>query len=206
MDIQELTSSEPIVDIQELISSEPIVDIQELISSEPTMDIQELISSEPIVDIQELTSSEPTVEVEESLPPEVLANVNSVWGPPLWVALHSLAELTEDVAVWDQLLTAVEATMPCPECKSHFAAWRIAHPLTSTTDVNGLTVSESVRSWLLALHNDVNRRTGRPEWTVEQLEGVYRPERVREVLGDVREYISSGFANALDRFLTANGI
>jgi hypothetical protein len=159
------------------------------------------------MEVQESLLPEPTMEVQESLPPEVLANVNSVWGPPLWIALHSLAEITEDVVVWEQLLAAVEATMPCPECKGHFAAWRIAHPLTSVVDVNGLTVSESVRSWLLALHNDVNRRTGKPEWTVEQLgAGIYRPERVRDVLGDIREYISSGFADALDRFLTANGI
>jgi hypothetical protein len=150
----------------------------------------------------------PTTEVQEPLTPEVLANVNGVWGPPLWRALHSLAEVTEDVVVWEGLLEKVHATMPCPECARHFGEWRREHPLrlTGEEEGEGLTVSESVRIWLLTLHNDVNRRTGKPEWTVEQLAAsmvseVTAADSVRSVLGDVRSYISVELGDMIDAIL-----
>jgi hypothetical protein len=140
----------------------------------------------------------------EILTPEVLANVNSVWGPPLWRALHSLAEITEDVAVWEGLLEKVHSTMPCPECATHFGEWIRTHPLCVSVE-EGLTVSESVRIWLLTLHNDVNRRTGKPEWTVEQLTAASSAaavDSVLSVLGDIRTYISVELGDAIESFLT----
>ena len=144
---------------------------------------------------------EPIMEI---LTPEVLANVNSVWGPPLWRALHSLAEITEDVAVWEGLLEKVHSTMPCPECAAHFGEWIRTHPLYVSVE-EGLTVSESVRIWLLTLHNDVNRRTGKPEWTVEQLTAASSAaavDSVRSVLGDIRTYISVELGDAIESSLT----
>lgn len=141
---------------------------------------------------------EPTM---ESLTPDVLSNVNSVWGPPLWRALHSLAEITEDVDVWEGLLEKVHSTMPCPECAGHFGEWLRTHPLQLTGE-DGLTVSEPVRIWLLTLHNDVNRRTGKPEWTVEQLvASAGSVDSVRSVLGEIRTYISVELGDAIESVL-----
>jgi hypothetical protein len=52
--------------------------------------------------------------------------------------------------------------LPCQECTDHYRAWFATHP-----------VDGSVSLWLLALHNDVNRRRGFPEWTAEQMLAAY---------------------------------
>lgn len=141
----------------------------------------------------------------EPLSSDVLANVNAVWGPPLWQALHSLAEITDDVVVWEGLLEKVHSTMPCPVCATHFGEWLQTHPLRLTGEAEGLTVSEPVSIWLLTLHNDVNRRTGKPEWTVEQLAAsmgsVSAADNVSSVLGDIRTYISVELGDAIESCL-----
>ena len=52
---------------------------------------------------------------------------------------------------------------------------------------------------------EVNRRTGKLEWTVEQLvasmESVVAADSVRSVLGDVRSYISVELGDAIDAIL-----
>ena len=62
-------------------------------------------------------------------PPPLLP---SVWGPPLWTALHTAAQFTTTESqrlVWIDLLTAMRTALPCDECSAHYNAWIDAHPV-----------------------------------------------------------------------------
>jgi len=89
----------------------------------------------------------------------------AIWGPPLWRFLHSTAARVGTGTgehVWTTVLEAMKTGLPCQECTDHYRAWFTAHP-----------VDGSVSAWLLALHNDVNRRRQIPEWSAEQLAAAY---------------------------------
>jgi len=57
--------------------------------------------------------------------------------------------------------------IPCPSCAKHFRDYEAAHPVT--VDGN----RESLARWVVDLHNDVNRRSGKPQYTFEEVEAVY---------------------------------
>lgn len=91
----------------------------------------------------------------------------AIWGPPLWRFLHGAAAASSaDASVatrWASVLEAMKTGLPCQECTDHYRTWFAAHPIADG----------SVSAWLLALHNDVNRRRGIPEWSAEQLAAAY---------------------------------
>lgn len=115
----------------------------------------------------------------------MLIRNTSEWGPTLWLVLHGLAEIKADPAMWNPILTALQTSIPCPECTGHYTAWLAAHPLDTT--------GGSIRRWLLDLHNDVNRRRGVGLWEESQLAGAYggatltdlatRAEGLRGIIG-----------------------
>lgn len=86
----------------------------------------------------------------------------SIWGPPLWRLLHGLAAAAVPQAdeAWPALLVALRTALPCPDCTRHYTAWHDTHPFVG---------GESPAAWVLALHNDVNRRKQVPEWTPEMV-------------------------------------
>ena len=93
----------------------------------------------------------------------------AIWGPHLWRFLHGAAAAAAAGAgsvtagsVWSSVLEAMKTGLPCQECTDHYRTWFATHP-----------VDGSVSLWLLALHNDVNRRRQIPEWTAEQLLAAY---------------------------------
>jgi hypothetical protein len=107
-----------------------------------------------------------------------LATVDpAIWGPPLWRLLHTLAEYTTTTAAWPPLLAALKTDLPCPDCRNHFTAWLRQHPYTLAPPrqrqryiiVNRRRVlapppqapepQAYTRTWVLDLHNSVNRRT-----------------------------------------------
>ena len=81
-----------------------------------------------------------------------------IWGPPLWRLLHTLAELRHTDTDWPHLLTTLRSCLPCPDCTNHYNAWIDRHP------TNG-----DMKAWVLALHNDVNRRNGVIQWTPDMV-------------------------------------
>ncbi|NBU31443.1 MAG: hypothetical protein EBS41_08115 [Actinobacteria bacterium] len=96
----------------------------------------------------------------------------AIWGPPLWKFLHSAAAASgADATRWTTVLEAMKTGLPCQECTDHYRTWFATHPIADG----------SVSLWLLALHNDVNRRRSVaagprlqvPEWSAEQLAAAY---------------------------------
>ena len=98
----------------------------------------------------------------------------AVWGPPLWAALHTAAQFTTTESqrdVWIELLTAMRTALPCDECSAHYNAWITANPVSLPP--SGTELQVAISSWILALHNEVNRRNDVGPWTLEQVTANY---------------------------------
>jgi hypothetical protein len=70
-------------------------------------------------------------------------------------------------AAWVAVVTALKTSLPCAECTGHYVTWVSD---ASRRLVEGET---DMRAWWLALHNDVNRRTGKAAWTADTLTAAY---------------------------------
>ena len=105
-------------------------------------------------------------------PPPLDADT-SVWGPPLWKALHTAAQckgVKTRYSLWVKLFKELRTGLPCPDCSAHYNAWINAYPVRLSLVPNG---GIDIGKWLLNLHNDVNRRTGKPTWTLMQVSTSY---------------------------------
>lgn len=112
---------------------------------------------------------------------ETLPTVDTkVWGPVLWRVIHAMVEMPAvslSVTEWQTVVQELSVSLPCPDCRTHFAAWVRAHPLTGSTRVGREVVTDMrrvLRLWWLAVHNDVNRRRRvGGAWTEAQVIGTY---------------------------------
>jgi hypothetical protein len=102
---------------------------------------------------------------------------NHIWGPQLWMILHSSAERIgipkhgrlpqEEHRLWTGLLSSLQYSLPCPVCKKHYYAYLTAHPITSIT-------KEFIRNWLFVLHRDINARTNKSDTiSIENIPEIY---------------------------------
>lgn len=88
---------------------------------------------------------------------------NHIWGPALWMILHSAAERIgiqllqrlpqEEIRIWTNLLSSLRYSLPCPLCKKHYTDYFNSHPIQS---------KDEIRNWLYQLHSHVNQQTGKP--------------------------------------------
>ena len=100
----------------------------------------------------------------------------SVWGPELWMILHSAAERIgsrvrvlpqEESRIWMGLLRSLQFTLPCPACKKHYIAYSATHKIPVFN-------KEAVRIWLFELHSQVNQRIDKENTiTIEQIPELY---------------------------------
>ena len=91
----------------------------------------------------------------------------SEWGPSLWKALHVASYCSNagaNMQWWGTLLNELQVGIPCPDCRAHYSAWYRSHPLRSASLIP-IRKIVSVGQWVHDLHNDVNRRTGKPTWS-----------------------------------------
>lgn len=87
---------------------------------------------------------------------------NNVWGPSLWLILHSACEQIgshhlkrlplEEARIWFGLLNSLRYSLPCPQCKKHYTLYSNQTPIMQVT-------KETIRRWLFNLHDQVNQRT-----------------------------------------------
>jgi hypothetical protein len=87
-------------------------------------------------------------------PPPLYNPETTVWGPPLWKVLHTLAEFSDNSPLWFDILNAMETHIPCPVCKTHFTEYKTQNP--APADHQGIV------DWFFILHNIVNARTNKP--------------------------------------------
>mmetsp|Transcript_9632 Transcript_9632/g.17306 ORF Transcript_9632/g.17306 Transcript_9632/m.17306 type:complete len:207 (-) Transcript_9632:52-672(-) len=97
------------------------------------------------------------------LPSADLFRSPKVWGPPTWFFLHSMTfALPDEVPEEEQqhvqnLMLALQQVLPCPTCSYHLTQEMDEDPIDAH-----LSKREDLVDWMIALHNKVNKRTGKP--------------------------------------------
>lgn len=114
---------------------------------------------------------------------------NKEWGPFVWLLLHALAErfgqvITElyrndEVRAWQSLLAATGDMLPCSDCRGHFKTWLSSHPVTPISKTPYSELKEWIRKWIWSLHEDVNKRLGKPSFPYENLTATYKGANIK---------------------------
>jgi hypothetical protein len=98
------------------------------------------------------------------------------------------------------MLTAMKGALPCAECSAHYNAWITANPVSLPSSGSELQVA--ISSWILALHNDVNRRNEVAPWTLEQVATTYTDKATaRAALTTLRRYMSAAVLEHFEHLL-----
>lgn len=106
----------------------------------------------------------------------MLDNINpNMWGKSFWSAIHYITiaypnnPTDEDKQNIIAFFTSLQNVLPCEKCRNHFKANLISYPLTN--DI--LSSKANLISWAVGVHNEVNRRTGKPEMSVNDAIALY---------------------------------
>ena len=102
---------------------------------------------------------------------------NTLWGPSLWMILHSSAERMgtkvlqrlpqEESRIWSHLLLSLRFSLPCPHCKRHYQTYLAQHPFSARD-------RETARIWFYRLHESINNRLQKPNTlTLTEVEEKY---------------------------------
>jgi len=78
-----------------------------------------------------------------------------VWGPNLWGTLHILC-LTDTIT--PEFVQEYARVIPCSACATHFQALLTMFPFPDTDQFE----------WSVLIHNKVNERLKKPQFTVDQ--------------------------------------
>lgn len=96
------------------------------------------------------------------------------WGPALWRFLHASSFAYPDEpeshrkAQMLEFLKSVGKVLPCKTCRNHYVEY-LQENLTEEV----VESKKSLSSWLVELHNSVNRRTGKKEWSYDEINRMY---------------------------------
>jgi hypothetical protein len=116
---------------------------------------------------------------------------NSIWGPELWMILHSSAERIgskalnrlpgEELRIWSTLLSSMRYSLPCPQCKRHYTDYFSTHSMPQWN-------KDTMRRWLFELHQLINAKNGKENtFTIEKVEEHYsQPFHFTRHVGIVR--------------------
>lgn len=103
------------------------------------------------------------------------------WGPALWRFLHASSfsyPETPDPKRQRQMfefLKIVGTVLPCATCREHYEKYVATH-----LDERATQSKSSLVQWITNLHNSVNRRTGKREWSLREVQRVYEAESSAE--------------------------
>ena len=92
----------------------------------------------------------------------------SEWGPRAWAVLHTFAAAWKDnPTAADRramyaFLTSFGPALPCPKCGAHFQ--ECVRRDVSSPESPVLASRQTLSQWLVDVHNEVNRRLGKPEY------------------------------------------
>jgi len=104
------------------------------------------------------------------------------WGPPTWYLFHTLAEKVNEnnfAYIRNDLVNNIIAickNLPCPKCASH------ASEYMSKINVNSIRTKNDLKNMLFIFHNEVNSRTGTPQFSYEELNDKYSKAIVMNII------------------------
>lgn len=140
-----------------------------------------------------------------------------IWGPLFWMTIHIVAlgypkkPTYGDKKAAKEFFESLQYLLPCSECRGHFRELLVKNPITPHLDRR-----DDLFKYTVMLHNDVNKRLGKPQMTeVEALLYIKRlgqrnesPILTREMFEeiDMRSMIKGGFIGVGITLLIGTGI
>jgi hypothetical protein len=106
------------------------------------------------------------------------------WGPAAWKFLHTVTfayphnPSLEQQRAADAMFSSLGALLPCDRCKDHYQNEFALHPPDTR---NGATLS----AWLVDLHNRVNARLGKPQFSYAQAAKTYASQCTADCNKDI---------------------
>lgn len=132
--------------------------------------------------IQKHVNSMPITSKSVASPHENLSKPKMLWGRHTWFLFHTIAEKIKDER-FDQLrneiihlIYTICMNLPCPLCTEH------AKEYLANSDLLKIQTKEQLKYELFKFHNTVNRRKDYPEFTVEQLNTMYKTAVPRVII------------------------
>ena len=80
------------------------------------------------------------------------------WGPHFWMTLHIACIGCQDYKALSEFVEGYMYIIPCLSCRQHFEQVLVDNPVPETGDFF---------KWSVDVHNIVNRRIGKPEFSYE---------------------------------------
>lgn len=108
----------------------------------------------------------------------------SLWGPAIWYFFHGIAEKIKPEKFNEQkdnlfsILFIVCDNLPCPDCSEH------AIKEIKKINIKNITSRDIYKELLLELHNRVNSRLNKPNFTREQLDEKYKYINLNAVMNN----------------------
>jgi len=105
-----------------------------------------------------------------------------LWGPTIWFFLHGTAEKINPDKFADQkqnlfkILDIVCSNLPCPDCSEH------ALQEIKKINIANVTTRDIYKELLLTLHNRVNIRLKKSQFSREQLDEKYKSVNLKGVM------------------------
>lgn len=104
----------------------------------------------------------------------MLYNISpNMWGKYFWGVIHYITiaypdnPTEEDKQTIQAFIQSLQNILPCEKCRSHFKSK--TYPLTDSA----LSSRYEFIKWGVTVHNEVNRRTGKKEMTVDDAIALY---------------------------------
>ena len=115
-----------------------------------------------------------------------------IWGPHLWFYMHTLSfnypekpnaeNIENHLAFFENL----KFTLPCENCRKHYIKFYENNKIDDS-----LVSRQKLIEWVLDLHNDVNRRNNKPQWSLDKLKKYYKEKYSEEPENPLLSYAKS---------------
>lgn len=97
------------------------------------------------------------------------------WGPYTWYVIHTMAYSYEsDKKVnYERILNSLKDLIPCFNCREFYKQWINKNPYE-------LNNKDSFINWTIALHNAVNQKIGKRNYSRSEVDAIYL-EQIRPI-------------------------
>jgi hypothetical protein len=98
---------------------------------------------------------------------------NSQWGPSAWLFLHSVSfqypenPTDQEKNNYKIFFESLQNILPCPNCREHYQKNLKENPMN-------LESRESLIKWVIDLHNLVNQKNSKKEYSYDEVKDLYQ--------------------------------
>ena len=98
-----------------------------------------------------------------------------IWGPHQWFMMHVISftypdePSPHDKRIYDDYYATLKDVLPCDACKKHYNTYFLQHPIGPHLDRR-----KDLIQWVINIHNFVNTRMGKREYSVEEVMHIYK--------------------------------